>query len=48
VGMPARFSGTPGTIRLGPPTVGQHTDELLAGLGYPATEIQRLRREGCV
>ncbi|HEX8133485.1 MAG TPA: CoA transferase [Actinomycetes bacterium] len=48
VGIPARFSRTPGTIRLGPPTVGQHTDEILAGLGYPAEEIARLRQEGCV
>ena len=48
VGMPARFSGTPGTIRLGPPTVGQHTDEILGGLGYSAEEVRRLRQDGCV
>jgi crotonobetainyl-CoA:carnitine CoA-transferase CaiB-like acyl-CoA transferase len=48
VGMPARFSETPGTIRLGPPTVGQHTDEILSSLGYSAEEIGALRREGCV
>ena len=30
VGMPVRFSATPGTIRSGPPSVGQHTDEILA------------------
>jgi crotonobetainyl-CoA:carnitine CoA-transferase CaiB-like acyl-CoA transferase len=48
VGMPARFSETPGTIRLGPPTVGQHTDEILGSLGYSAEEIRRLRQEGCV
>ena len=48
VGVPARFSGTPGTIRLGPPAVGQHTDEVLAGAGYGADEIRRLHDEGCV
>jgi crotonobetainyl-CoA:carnitine CoA-transferase CaiB-like acyl-CoA transferase len=48
VGMPARFAKTPGTIRLGPPVVGQHTDEILAALGYGASEIDRLREEGCV
>jgi crotonobetainyl-CoA:carnitine CoA-transferase CaiB-like acyl-CoA transferase len=48
VGMPARFSETPGTIRLGPPTVGQHTDEILGSLGYPEEEVRRLRQEGCV
>ena len=48
VGVPARFSRTPGTIRLGPPVVGQHTDEILGSLGYSADEIRRLREEGCV
>jgi crotonobetainyl-CoA:carnitine CoA-transferase CaiB-like acyl-CoA transferase len=48
VGVPARFSRTPGTIRLGPPVVGQHTDEILDSLGCSAEEIGRLRREGCV
>jgi crotonobetainyl-CoA:carnitine CoA-transferase CaiB-like acyl-CoA transferase len=48
VGVPARFSRTPGTIRLGPPVVGQHTDEILGELGYAAEEIRRLRQEGCV
>jgi crotonobetainyl-CoA:carnitine CoA-transferase CaiB-like acyl-CoA transferase len=48
VGVPARFSRTPGTIRLGPPAVGQHTDEILGSLGYSAEEIDRLRRQGCV
>jgi crotonobetainyl-CoA:carnitine CoA-transferase CaiB-like acyl-CoA transferase len=48
VGVPARFSETPGTIRLGPPTVGQHTDEVLGALGYEPDEVRRLREEGCV
>jgi crotonobetainyl-CoA:carnitine CoA-transferase CaiB-like acyl-CoA transferase len=48
VGMPMRFSETPGTIRLSPPTPGQHTDEVLAGVGYSPEEIRRLHDEGCV
>ena len=48
VGVPARFSETPGTIRLGPPAVGQHTDEILGSLGYEAGEIRRLHEQGCV
>ena len=48
VGVPARFSRTPGTIRLGPPVVGQHTDEILGSLGYGDDEVGRLRQEGCV
>jgi crotonobetainyl-CoA:carnitine CoA-transferase CaiB-like acyl-CoA transferase len=31
-----------------PPTLGADTDEILAGLGYSADEIDRLRREGAI
>ena len=48
VGVPVRFSDTPGTIRLGPPTVGQDTDEVLASVGYSPEEVGALRSEGCV
>ena len=48
VGIPMRFSGTPGTIRSGPPAVGQHTDEILAELGFGDDEVSRLRTEGVV
>ena len=48
VGVPMRFSETPGTIRLGPPTVGQHTDEVLASIGYDTDDIRALHEEGCV
>ena len=40
VGIPMRFSVTPGTIRSGPPAVGQHTDEVLAAAGYSDEEIR--------
>src|SRR6266568_3179670 len=48
VGVPFRFSETPGTIRLGPPTVGQHTDEVLVSIGYSPREIRMLRDAECV
>ena len=48
VGIPIRFSETPGTIRSGPPAVGQHTDEVLASVGYSEEEIAALRGEGCI
>jgi crotonobetainyl-CoA:carnitine CoA-transferase CaiB-like acyl-CoA transferase len=48
VGIPARFSATPGTIRSGPPAVGQHTDEVLASIGYDDEAIRALHDEGVV
>jgi crotonobetainyl-CoA:carnitine CoA-transferase CaiB-like acyl-CoA transferase len=42
------FSDTPGRIAGPPPMVGEHTREILAGLGYDEAEIDELRREGVV
>ncbi len=46
VGVPMRFSRTPGTVRSGPPAVGQHTDEVLRSAGYSGDEIRSLRDDG--
>jgi crotonobetainyl-CoA:carnitine CoA-transferase CaiB-like acyl-CoA transferase len=48
VGVPMRFGETPGTIRSGPPAVGQHTDEVLRESGFTDEEIDGLREEGCI
>jgi crotonobetainyl-CoA:carnitine CoA-transferase CaiB-like acyl-CoA transferase len=46
VGSPLRLSETPVEYRLPPPLLGQHTDEVLAGLlDMDKAEIERLRRE---
>jgi crotonobetainyl-CoA:carnitine CoA-transferase CaiB-like acyl-CoA transferase len=37
------LSATPGTVRFRPPTLGEHTDEVLASLGYDAAAIADLR-----
>ena len=39
----ARFSHTPATVRAGAPDLGEHTDDVLAELGYSATEIAAMR-----
>jgi crotonobetainyl-CoA:carnitine CoA-transferase CaiB-like acyl-CoA transferase len=41
----ARFSRTPAGIRFGGPALGEHTEEVLAELGYSAAEIAALRAE---
>ncbi len=46
VGMPVRFSATPGEVRSGPPAVGQHTDEILASVGFDDEEIRSMREDG--
>jgi crotonobetainyl-CoA:carnitine CoA-transferase CaiB-like acyl-CoA transferase len=44
VASPMRFSDTPLEYRSAPPTLGQHTDEVLRGLlGKSAADIERLR-----
>jgi crotonobetainyl-CoA:carnitine CoA-transferase CaiB-like acyl-CoA transferase len=48
VGTAFRFSETTASLRRAPPLVGQHTDEVLAEIGYDVGEIERLRAAGAV
>ena len=49
VASPMRFSATPVEYKLPPPTLGQHTEEILRDvLKYDAAEIARLRAEKIV
>ena len=42
---PARFGRTPQEVRRLSPSLGEHTEEVLAELGYPAERIARLKEE---
>ena len=46
--VPVWLSETPGAIRLRPPTIGEHTEQILTALGYSSDAIARLRRDGAV
>lgn len=47
-GSPIKLSRYTATVRRPPPTLGEHTDDVLGELGYSATEIATLRDEGVV
>jgi crotonobetainyl-CoA:carnitine CoA-transferase CaiB-like acyl-CoA transferase len=48
LGTPVKFSATPGAVSRAAPLLGEHTREILDGLGYSPAEIEKLRGEGAV
>ena len=48
-GVPVKLSKTPGAVVTAPPTLGQHTQEVLTQvLGYSNTDMERLKKEGAI
>jgi crotonobetainyl-CoA:carnitine CoA-transferase CaiB-like acyl-CoA transferase len=43
VGMPVKLSATPGQLRVAPPTVGEHNEQILADLGFTPGAIEELQ-----
>jgi len=48
LGNPMHLSETPVSYRLAPPTLGQHTDDILRALGYDDEAISGLRQAGVI
>ena len=49
VGNPVTMDGLrDGTVRLPPPLLGQHTSEVLAEFGYPASQVEEWIRNRVV
>jgi crotonobetainyl-CoA:carnitine CoA-transferase CaiB-like acyl-CoA transferase len=48
IGLPVKFSHTPGAVARGAPTLGQHSLEVLAEAGYSAAEIDDLIKDNVV
>lgn len=47
-GAPYQLSASPWSLRRPPPLLGEHTEELLSGLGIDTSELTRLRRAGVI
>lgn len=47
-GVPTKLSLTPGEVTLAPPTLGQHTDEILKSLGYSDEAVGAMKEKGVV
>lgn len=48
IGLPVKFSATPGGVKRGAPLLGEHTREVLRNYGYADAEIDALMTEGAV
>ena len=46
LGVGTKLSDTPGSVRSTAPIAGQHTDEVLASIGYDANAIAALKERG--
>lgn len=46
LGIPVKLSRTPGQVQTVPPALGEHSDEILKGLGYTDEEIASLKEAG--
>ncbi len=48
IGIGAKLSDTPGKVQATSPLIGQHTGEVLEGLGYAKEAVATLKERGVV
>jgi crotonobetainyl-CoA:carnitine CoA-transferase CaiB-like acyl-CoA transferase len=48
MGFPLKLSDMPDRLRTPPPTLGEHTEEILKSIGFPGDEIAQFKREGAI
>jgi crotonobetainyl-CoA:carnitine CoA-transferase CaiB-like acyl-CoA transferase len=48
LGFPVKFSDSPCRVRRPAPGLGEHSDEILAELGYAPAEREACRRDGVI
>jgi crotonobetainyl-CoA:carnitine CoA-transferase CaiB-like acyl-CoA transferase len=48
IGLPVKFSQTPGGVRKGAPIFGEDTRQILADAGFSAEEVAAFERDGAV
>ena len=48
LGTPIKLSDTSASVRTAPPTLGQHTDVVLAELGFSPADITSLRKQAII
>src|SRR5436305_10672860 len=48
IGLPVKFSETPGKVHSGAPLYGQHTEAILRACGFEADEIVALQNDGAI
>ncbi|NMC61144.1 MAG: CoA transferase, partial [Candidatus Methanofastidiosa archaeon] len=47
-GLPVKLSETRGAIKLSPPVLGEHSEEILKNLGYSEEQIKSMREKGII
>jgi crotonobetainyl-CoA:carnitine CoA-transferase CaiB-like acyl-CoA transferase len=48
IGLPVKFSETPGKVRVGAPLYGEHTRDVLGEYGFDDEQIDAFEREGAI